>query len=114
MSNGVGQRINSLAKELKWGGYDFAYWFDKPRATVRNWYLKEYEPRGYIAEEIHASLDLLETAFKKGWTKQLTGISAHDRPNTIKHIRKCAESGRVPEPYSSNRRVEMRRSRKAG
>jgi hypothetical protein len=102
----VGKRMSHLAKTARWGAYDFAYWLNKPRATVRNWYFGIYEPRGYQKEDVHAALDLLDLAITKGWLEQiLGGVSAHERPGKIKYLRTCAESGYIPKSHPAAKRV---------
>ena len=113
VNDGVTARMTRLAEQARWGAYDFAYWFDKPRATVRNWYLGNFEPRGFQRKEILNALDLLETALNKGLLRQLDGISAHERPERIRWLRACADSNYIPRPRSAKNRVpdRLRRQR---
>ena len=107
-TDSITTRMIHLSEVLRWGAYDFAYWFDKPRATVRNWYLGNFEPRGFQKQEAHAALDTLEKALAKGLLKQLDGISAHDRPECIRWIRTCADSSYLPRPRTTKNRIPNR------
>ena len=103
-----------LSSELRWTAYDFAYWLDMPRATVRNWYLGNFEPRGFQKLKVHAALDLLETAMTKGLLRELDGVSAHDRPKRIRWLRTRADSGFIPRPRSADKRLAGRVHRERG
>lgn len=105
----IGKRMAHLAKTARWGAYDFAHWLNMPRATVRNWYLGIYEPRGFQKEDVNTALDLLDQAISKGWLDRiLSGVSAHERPGKIRYLRSCAESGYIPKPHTSDKRFPRR------
>ena len=103
-----GTRLEQLANQARWTAYDFAHWFGYPRATVRNWFMRKFEPRSYKQQEALAALDLLEKCITKGWLAELRGVSAHERPNVIRRLRSRADRNLVPRPRLANSRVASR------